>query len=68
MLDRLFNDDSRQRLLAGPMGPHLEALSSKLAELGYCNSQARKVVCTAAALETGWRSAVLRQRKPAGLN
>jgi len=50
MLDKLFNDDSRQRLLAGPMGPHLGALASKLAELGYCDSQARKVVCTAAAL------------------
>jgi site-specific recombinase XerD len=50
MLEKLFNDDSCQRLLAGPMGPHLEALSSKLAELGYCDSQARKVVCTAAAL------------------
>jgi hypothetical protein len=50
MLENLFNIDSRQRLLAGPMGPHLEALSSKLAELGYCDSQARKVVCTAAAL------------------
>ncbi len=50
MLEKLFNDDSCQRLLAGPMGPHLEALSSKLAELGYCDSQARKLVCTAAAL------------------
>jgi len=43
MLEKLFHIDSRQRLLAGPMGPHLEALSSKLAELGYCDSQARKV-------------------------
>lgn len=50
MLEKLFNDDSCQRLLAGPMGPHLGALSSKLAELGYCESRARKVVCTAAAL------------------
>lgn len=50
MLDKLFDIDSRQRLLAGPMGPHLEALSSKLAELGYSDSQARKLVRTAATL------------------
>lgn len=50
MLVKLFNDESCQQLLAGPMGPHLEALSSRLAELVYCDSQARKVVCTASAL------------------
>ena len=69
MLEKLFDIDSRQRLLAGPMGPHLEALSSKLAELGYCDSQARKVVCTAAALgDLGWQSSGSRQPKPAGLS
>lgn len=50
MLDKLFDIDSGQRLLAGPMGRYLEALSSKLAELGYSDSQARKLVRTAATL------------------
>lgn len=51
MLERLFDDVyMRQQLLAGPMGPYLNGLVSNLLDLGYCHSQARKVVRTAAAL------------------
>jgi hypothetical protein len=51
MLERLFDDVYlRQQLLAGPMGPYLDGLVSNLLELGYCHSQARKIVRTAAAL------------------
>ena len=51
MLERLFDDVyMRQQLLAGPMGPYLDGLVSNLLDLGYCHSQARKIVRTAAAL------------------
>ena len=51
MLDQLFkNEDLRERLLAGPMGPYLDVLASRLLELGYCHSQARKLVRTASTL------------------
>jgi hypothetical protein len=51
MVDQLFrNEDLRERLLAGPMGPYLDVLASRLLELGYCHSQARKLVRTASAL------------------
>ena len=51
MLDLLFkNEDLRERLLAGPMGPYLDVLASRLLELGYCHSQARKLVRTASTL------------------
>jgi site-specific recombinase XerD len=51
MIERLFgNEDVRQRLLAGPMGPYLDVLVSNLLDLGYCHSQARKLVRTASAL------------------
>ncbi len=51
MLDQLFkNEDLRERLLAGPMGPYLEVLASRLHELGYCHSQAQKLVRTASSL------------------
>ena len=51
MLETLFKDvEVRQPLLAGPMGPYLDVLTSKLLELGYCHSQARKIVRTASAL------------------
>ncbi len=51
MLERLFDDVyMRQQLLAGPMGPYLDGLVSSLLDLGYCHSQARKIVRTAAAL------------------
>lgn len=51
MLDQLFkNEDLRERLLTGPMGPYLDVLASRLLELGYCHSQARKLVRTASAL------------------
>jgi hypothetical protein len=45
MLKRLFDDVyMRQQLLAGPMGPYLDGLVSNLLDLGYCHSQARKIV------------------------
>ena len=51
MLERLFdNIDVRQQLLAGPMGPYLDVLASNLLDLGYCRTQARKLVRTASAL------------------
>jgi hypothetical protein len=51
MLEQLFHDVyMRQQLLAGPMGPYLDGLVSNLLDLGYCHSQARKIVRTAAAL------------------
>jgi hypothetical protein len=51
MIERLFgNEDVRQRLLAGPMGPYLDVLVSNILDLGYCHSQARKLVRTASAL------------------
>lgn len=38
MLDRLFpNPGIRQRLLDGPMGPYLELLTGRLADLGYAD-------------------------------
>ncbi len=45
-------DDSylREELLAGPMGPYLDVLTAKLLDLGYCLTQTRKIVRTAAAL------------------
>ena len=51
MLETLFKEvEVRQLLLAGPMGPYLDVLTSKLLELGYCHSQARKIVRTASSL------------------
>jgi len=51
MLDQLFkNEDLRELLLAGPMGPYLDVLASRLLQLGYCHSQARKLVRTASTL------------------
>lgn len=51
MLDQLFKDEyRREQLLAGPMGPYLEVLASRLLEMGYCHTQARKLVRTASAL------------------
>ena len=38
MFDQLFrNEDLRERTLAGPMGPYLDVLASRLLELGYCH-------------------------------
>lgn len=49
MLEKLFDDVYwRADLLAGPMGPYLDVLSSKLLDQGYCLTQARKIVQTAA--------------------
>ena len=47
MLDQLFKrEDLREQMLAGPMGPHLNVLASRLLQLGYTHSQARKLVRT----------------------
>ena len=59
MLERLFDDDFvREQLVAGPMGPYIDGLAATLLDLGYCRSQAQKIVHTAAALEIGWQSEV----------
>lgn len=51
MLDQLFKrEDLREQLLAGPMGPHLDVLASRLLQLGYTHSQSRKLVRTASSL------------------
>ena len=51
MLDQLFKrEDLREQLLAGPMGPYLDVLASRLLQLGYTHSQSRKLVRTASAL------------------
>lgn len=51
MLDQLFNDEyTREQLLEGPMGPYLEALAKRLLDLGYCRTQAQKLIRTASAL------------------
>ncbi len=51
MLEKLFEDVYlREELLAGPMGPYFDVLAAKLLDLGYCLTQARRIVRTAAAL------------------
>lgn len=51
MLDQLFKrEDLREQLLAGPMGPHLDVLASRLLQLGYTHSQSRKLIRTASSL------------------
>lgn len=50
MIERLFNDDLCRRLLAGPMGLYLNVLATRPSELGYCDSQSRKLIRTASAL------------------
>ena len=51
MLDQLFKDEYlREQLLAGPMGPYLDVLATKLLQLGYSHSQSRKLVRTASSL------------------
>lgn len=51
MLEKLFDDVYlRQHLLAGPMGPYLDVLASKLLDLSYSLTQARRIVRTAATL------------------
>jgi len=48
MLERLFDEvEVRHALLRGPMGPYLEGIATQLLDLGYCGSQARKLVRTA---------------------
>ena len=54
MLEKLIDDIYlREDLLAGPMGPYLDVLTEKLLDLGYCLTQARKIVHTAASFG-GW--------------
>ena len=51
MLDQLFTSEYlREQMLAGPMGPYLDVLASRLLQLGYSHSQSRKILRTAAAL------------------
>ncbi|HSU59569.1 MAG TPA: tyrosine-type recombinase/integrase [Bryobacteraceae bacterium] len=48
MLERLFDEvEVRHALRRGPMGPYLDSIATQLLDLGYCRSQARKLVQTA---------------------
>jgi integrase/recombinase XerD len=50
MLERLFDRvEARHALLRGPMSPHLNDIATQLLALGYCRSQARKLIRTASA-------------------
>jgi len=50
MLERLFDDVFvREQLAAGLMGPYMDVLATNLLDLGYCRSQARRIVHTAEA-------------------
>jgi integrase/recombinase XerD len=51
MLDQLFKREYlREEMLAGPMGPYLDVLTSRLFELGYSLTQAQRIVRTASSL------------------
>lgn len=51
MLDQLFKREYLcEEMLAGPMGPYLEVLVTRLLQLGYSRSQSRKIVRTASSL------------------
>lgn len=51
MLDQVVKDEClREQMLAGPMGPYLEVLASRLLQLGYSRIQSRKIVRTASLL------------------
>ena len=48
MLDQLVKSEyMREDMLESPMGPYLEALASRLLQLGYSRTQSRKIVRTA---------------------
>ena len=48
MLERLFDEVAKRHALRrGPMGPYLDSIATQLLDLGYCRSQARKLVRTA---------------------
>ncbi len=51
MLDQLFKREYlREEMLAGPMGPYLDVLTSRCLDLGYSRTQTRKIVRTASSL------------------
>jgi hypothetical protein len=51
MLDQVVKDEwLREQMLAGPMGPHLDVLASRLLQIGYSRTQSRKIVRTASLL------------------
>lgn len=51
MLDQLFKREYLcEEMLAGPMGPYLDVLASRLFDLGYSRTQTRKIVRTASSL------------------
>lgn len=51
MLDQVVKDEClREQMLAGPMGPYLDVLASRLLQLGCSRTQSRKIVRTASLL------------------
>jgi site-specific recombinase XerD len=51
MLDQVVKDESlREQMLAGPMGPYLDVLASRLLQLGYSRTQSLRIVRTASLL------------------
>jgi site-specific recombinase XerD len=51
MLDQLVKREyQREQMLAGPMGPYLDVLASRLLQLGYSHEQSRRIVVTASSL------------------
>ena len=41
------NEDVRENILTGPMGPYLPALAARLLETGYSKGQARRLLLSA---------------------
>lgn len=43
----IADEDVRDKILAGPMGPYLPPLAARLVETGYSKGQARRLLLTA---------------------